>query len=101
MLAPAAIKPDLVVYLVASPKVLLKRIRRRNHDYERKITAEYLEELVSAYSKFFFGYDESPLLVVNTSEIDFVEKKEDFEELVNEITSHTRGVKHFIPLGAR
>ena len=100
MLEPSAIRPDLVVYLMASPKVLIKRIRKRNHAYERKITQEYLEELVSAYSKYFFAYDQSPLLVVNTSQIDFVNRDEDFEQLVEEIINHERGVKHFIPLGA-
>ena len=100
MLEPAAIKPDLVVFLVASPKMLFKRIRLRNRPYERKITAEYLEELVSAYNKFFFSYNQSPLLVVNTSELDFVHSKEDFERLVEEIVSHNRGVKHFIPIGS-
>lgn len=100
LLAPVAIKPDLVVYLTASTKVLLKRIRKRKHTYERKITEDYLEELVSAYNRFFFSYEQSPLLVVNTSQIDFIDEKEDFDRLVEEIVNHKKGVKHFIPLGA-
>jgi deoxyadenosine/deoxycytidine kinase len=100
LLAASAIRPDLVVYLVANPKILMKRIRRRARTYERRITQEYLEELVSAYNGFFFNYDDSPLLVVNTSQIDFVHSDEDFENLVNEILSHRRGMKHFIPIGS-
>ena len=100
LLESAAIRPDLVVYLVASPKILMKRIGHRRRTYERKITSEYLDELVSAYNRFFFSYEQSPLLVVNTSEIDFVQSSEDFEQLVEEIVSHQRGVKHFIPLGS-
>lgn len=99
LLCKAAIKPDLVVFLVADPKVLIKRIKRRNHSFEKKITPEYLVELVATYNKFFFSYISSPLLVVNTTEIDFVHSKEDFERLVQEIITHNRGVKQFIPLG--
>ncbi|MCB9477534.1 MAG: deoxynucleoside kinase [Deltaproteobacteria bacterium] len=94
------VKPDLVVFLVAHPKVLLKRIRVRNHAYERRLGIEYLDQLTEAYSKFFFAYDESPLLVVNTSEIDFVNNPEHFDALLTEIDTHTRGTKHFIPLGS-
>lgn len=101
MLETSSIKPDLVVYLTASPKVLIKRIKQRGRPSERKITAEYLEELVSAYNHFFFNYSQSPLLVVNCNEIDFVNSDEDFEQLVLEIISHTRGIKHFIPIGAQ
>ncbi|MDP8256985.1 MAG: deoxynucleoside kinase [Candidatus Alcyoniella australis] len=93
-------KPDLVVYLAAPTKVLLKRIRQRGTPQERPITSDYLEELNQTYNRFFFNYEESPLLVVNTSEIDFVANTDDFEELLREILSHERGVKHFIPLGS-
>lgn len=98
LLESVAIKPDLVVYLVASTKVLLKRIRSRNRSYERKITPEYLEELVSAYNRYFFSYTQSPLLVINTSELDIVNSEEDYKQLVEEIITHKRGVKHFIPV---
>ncbi|MCC6160259.1 MAG: deoxynucleoside kinase [Deltaproteobacteria bacterium] len=94
-------KPDLVVFLVADPKVLLKRIRIRNHPYEQRLGLEYLEQLTNAYSKFFFAYDESPLLVVNTSRMDFVNNPRDFDALMSEIENHTKGTKHFIPLGSR
>ncbi|HYA34637.1 MAG TPA: deoxynucleoside kinase, partial [Candidatus Binataceae bacterium] len=65
-------KPDLVVYMLARTDVLAERLRRRNRDFERDISYEYLERLSSAYRDFFFYYDEAPLLVVDTSNIDFV-----------------------------
>lgn len=93
-------KPDLVVYLQASSEVLLERIEKRNHDYERRIDKEYLENLVEAYNKYFFYYMETPLLVVNTTEIDFVENPEDLLNLVKEIKSAKGGTQHYIPLGS-
>ena len=93
-------KPDLVVYLQASSEVLLERIGKRNHDYERRLDEEYLENLVEAYNKYFFYYMETPLLVVNTTEIDFVENPEDLLNLVKEIKSAKGGTQHYIPLGS-
>ncbi|MBP2683649.1 MAG: deoxynucleoside kinase, partial [Deltaproteobacteria bacterium] len=66
-------KPDLVVYLQARPEVLLSRVRKRGVAYERNISLDYLRTLSDAYNEYFFHYNETPLLVVNTSEIDFVE----------------------------
>jgi deoxyguanosine kinase len=65
-------KPDLVVYLRARVEVLAERVRKRNRTFERHISLEYLERVAAAYRDFFFYYDETPLLVVDSSEIDFV-----------------------------
>jgi len=94
-------KPDLVVYLQARPEVLYKRIKKRDKSYERSITPEYLEEVAQAYNRFFFHYDESPLLVVNTSEIDFVASSKDLADLIKEIYNMGPGTQHYIPLGSR
>ncbi|OGQ18131.1 MAG: deoxyadenosine kinase [Deltaproteobacteria bacterium RIFCSPHIGHO2_02_FULL_60_17] len=94
-------KPDLVVYLQARPEVLYKRIKKRDKSYERSITPEYLEEVAQAYNRFFFHYDESPLLVVNTSEIDFVASSKDLADLIKEINNMGPGTQHYIPLGSR
>lgn len=94
-------RPDLVIYLQASSEVLKERILKRNNDYERSIEEEYLEDLVEAYNKFFFYYTDTPLLVVNTTEIDFVEKPADLSNLVKEIESIKGGTQHYIPLGSR
>lgn len=99
-LDPKIVKPDLVVYLTADAKILMRRIKQRGFIYERRITQAYLEEVVRSYSKFFFSYDQSPLLVVNTNDFDFVHSTDDFESLVKEIENTRHGVKHFIPLNA-
>ena len=93
-------KPDLVIYLQASCKVLLDRIEKRSTDYEQSITVEYIHSLVEAYDKYFFYYNDTPLLVVNTSDIDFVNNPSDLENLVKEIESIRGGTQHYIPLGS-
>jgi deoxyguanosine kinase len=93
-------KPDLVIFLQAKPEVLIKRIRKRNKEYERNISLDYLKALSEAYNEFFFHYVDTPLLVVNTSEIDFVESPRDLEQLIKEIRSIKKGVQHYIPLGS-
>jgi deoxyguanosine kinase len=93
-------KPDLVIYLQARPEVLLSRVRKRGITYERNISLDYLRTLSDAYNEYFFHYNETPLLVVNTSEIDFVESPRDLEHLVREVKSVKRGTQHYIPLGS-
>jgi len=94
-------KPDLVVYLQARPEVLYKRVKKRDKKYERSVTFEYLSEVSQAYNQFFFHYDETPLLVVNTSGIDFVSSSKDLADLIKEINSMGSGTQHYIPLGSR
>jgi len=94
-------KPDLVVYLQARPEVLYKRIKKRDKKYERGVTLEYLEEVAQAYNRYFFQYDETPLLVVSTSEIDFVSSGKDLADLTKEINNMGSGTQHYIPLGSR
>jgi deoxyadenosine/deoxycytidine kinase len=94
-------KPDMVIYLQARPEVLLSRVRKRGIAYERNISLDYLKTLSDAYNEYFFHYNETPLLVVNTSEIDFVESPRDLEHLVREVKSVKRGTQHYIPLGSR
>jgi len=94
-------KPDLVIYLEARPDVLLRRIRKRDRDFERDISPLYLERLTEAFRAFFHQYTEAPLLVINCSDIDFVEHGRDLADLIREIRSMERGVQHYIPLGSR
>jgi len=89
--------PDLVVFLQAKAEVLLHRIKTRNIPYEKEIDLNYLQELVEAYNYYFFHYDRSPLLVIDTSEIDFVNRKEDFTQLVREIEQMKKGTWYFVP----
>jgi deoxyadenosine/deoxycytidine kinase len=101
LLVPTVPKPDLVIYLQARPEVLLNRVRKRGVEYERNISLDYLKTLSDAYNEYFFHYNETPLLVVSTSEIDFVESPRDLEHLVREVKSVKRGTQHYIPLGSR
>lgn len=94
-------KPDLVVYLQARKDVLLERLRRRDREFERRIPAAYLTTIAEAYRDFFYYYDETPLLVVDSSDVDFVTRSEDFRDLVQEIDRMGRGVQHYIPLGSK
>ncbi len=101
LLNPRVPKPDLVVYLQARQEVLYKRLKKRDKSYEKDVTPEYLKEVAQAYNQFFFHYDETPLLVVNTSEIDFVSSSKDLADLIKEINNMGSGTQHYIPLGSR
>jgi deoxyguanosine kinase len=94
-------RPDLVILLQARPEILKERIRIRGMRSERDISLEYLEEVTEAYRDYFFYYNESPLLVVDTAEIDFVQSREDFEDLVREIQETRKGIWYYMPLGSR
>jgi deoxyguanosine kinase len=89
--------PDLVIYLQAGTPMLLQRIRRRARDYEMVITADYLERLNQAYNQFFFHYTSSPLLVVQTGEMDFVKSREDREDLLRQIRQMKKGTQYYVP----
>jgi len=91
--------PDLVIYLQATPEVLKKRLKKKNVSGERAINEDYLQEVVKAYEHFFFHYTSSDLLIVNTSEIDFVERNEDLQELLRKVSAPIKGTQYFLPLG--
>ncbi len=93
-------KPDLVIYLQADTHILQQRIEKRDRDYESYLDREYLEKVNKAFNNFFFYYSETPLLVINTNEIDFVEKKGDLEELISKINHHRIGREYYNPLGS-
>ena len=97
LLDPRVTRPDLVVYLQARPEVLLERIRGRSRAWERPITLEYLERVNRAYNDYFFHYDGGALLVINTSDIDFVEKEAHLEEVISAIRRMKKGVQHYNP----
>ncbi len=92
--------PDLVIYLQATPEVLKKRLKKKSVPSEMSISDDYLEEVVKAYEHFFFHYTGSDLLVVNTSDIDFVERHDDLQELLRRLTEPIKGTQYFLPLGA-
>jgi len=92
------IKPDVVVYLQASPDTLMARIARRGRPFERDMDRDYIAQLNEAYNHFFFHYLEAPLLIVNTNALDFVNNAEDFEDLLKRIVSHRQGTVYYTPL---
>ncbi len=93
-------KPDITIYLQTSTPILLQRIKKRNIRFERTIDDEYLEQLNEAFNYYFFHYDDSPLLVVKTDDIDFVNNDEDFENLVYIINKPISGKKYYNPSGS-
>ena len=91
-------KPDLVVYLQSSIDRLMLNIKRRGRKIERELSRNYIAELSEAYNDFFFKYNNTPLLIVNTTEIDFVNRQKDFDELFNQIFRKDRGfIEYFTP----
>jgi deoxyguanosine kinase len=97
-LAPRSPAPDLVIYLQAQPATLIERVRRRAAGFERGISEEYLALLAESYARFFYHYAAAPVLIVNSENLNFVERDQDFELLV----SRMRGMKsrrEFFSLG--
>lgn len=89
-------KPDLVIFLQAGIDRLMANIKSRGREFEKNLTRAYLSELSEAYNNFFFKYNTTPLLIVNTTEIDFVNRDEDFEELYTQIFREDRGFIEYL-----
>ena len=92
--------PDLVIYLQAKLETLKKRIAKKNAPFEHRISDEYLEAVVKAYEHFFFHYKSGDLLVIETSEIDFIDRNEDLQELLRRLSQPVKGTQYFLPLGS-
>ena len=93
-------RPDLVIYLEGAVETCMKRIKLRGREFERNMDPGYLRRLKDAYNTYFYRYSETPLLVVNTDEIDFVRNSEDFENLVEQISRLRKGTQVYVPLGS-
>ena len=92
-------EPDLVIYLQAKPEVLRARIAKKASKDETQISLEYIEEVARAYEHFFYRYAASDLLVINTSDIDFVERSEDLQQLLRRLQDPVKGTQYYLPLG--
>lgn len=90
-------KPDVVVYLQASTEVLMRRIAWRGRTYERNIDPEYIQTLNEAYNYFFFHYTDTPLLVVNTNDLDFVRNRRHYDDLLKTIVEPFTGTRYYVP----
>jgi len=97
ILEDRVLKPDLVVYLQARTEVLLQRIRWRGRAFEQDMDRSYLEALNAAYSYYFHHYKDSPLLVVNTDNLDFVNVPGDFDLLLEQIAEEFAGTRYYAP----
>ena len=97
LLAPQLPKPDMVVYLQGSTDVLMQRVQRRKRAEETGISRAYLDEVNQAYAHYFYHYQETPLLVINTSEIDFVAVEADLDDLIAQIDSMETGTRVYVP----
>jgi deoxyguanosine kinase len=97
-LQPQAPEPDLVIYLQASAETLVERVRRRGVAYERGIPDEYLVRLAESYARFFYRYEAAPLLIVNSENLNFVDRPGDLDLLLERMAG-LRGRREFFSLG--
>ena len=97
-LKPQTPSPDLVIYLQAPVDTLVERVHRRGVDFEQSIPAEYLARLADAYTRFFYRYEEAPLLIVNSERLNFVDESAHFDLLLERIAG-MRGQREFFHLG--
>ncbi len=98
-LIPQCPAPDLVIYLQAKPEILLNRVLERGIDYEKNIDAGYLKNISDAYVDFFYHYDASPLLIINTENFDLVNGQENYNLLIEHIRKLPPGRHYFNPQG--
>ncbi|MCP4583021.1 MAG: deoxynucleoside kinase [candidate division Zixibacteria bacterium] len=92
--------PDLIIYLTASPDILMQRVKNRGRGYEKFMDIDYLASLSEAYSKYFFHYNQTPLLVVNTENVNFATEPDLFEYLIDEINNLKPGTSYLVPTRA-
>jgi deoxyadenosine/deoxycytidine kinase len=100
LLTEAAPRPDLAIYLQAPTEVLMKRIRARGRPEEAHLSEDYLAEVNRAYNHYFFHYSQSPLLVVNTADVNFARSDQDLDDLLRQIRSMGKGTQYYVPLGS-
>ncbi len=94
--------PDLVVYLQSSTERLMSNIKKRGRSFEENMSEEYIKDLNEAYNYFFFRYKTAPLLIINSTEIDFVNEPGDFEDLLDQILRKDKApVEYYNPKSAK
>jgi len=97
LLEPKIVPPDLVIFLQADTETLLRRIRQRSRSFEKDVDPEYIAAVNEAYNQFFFRYTDTPLLVINTSDIDFVNRRDDLEDLMKQVLAMQAGTQYYVP----
>ena len=101
LLAESAPRPDLVVYLQAPTDVLMKRVLTRGRPEESQLSEDYMTEVNRAYNHYFFHYNATPLLVVNTEDVDFARSSADLDDLLRQIQSMGKGTQYYVPRGSK
>lgn len=92
------LKPDVVIYLQADTQTLMRNIAKRGRDFESNMSFEYLDALSQVYTEYFFKYQETPLIIINTNNIDFVNNNDDLDEVIKYIREPVSGTKFFNPI---
>ncbi len=98
LLEKNVINPDLVIYLQAETDTLMRNIAGRGRDMEKNISEEYIDALNQLYTEYFFRYQDTPLVIINTNNIDFVNNQKDLDEVINYIRQPVTGTKFFNPV---
>ncbi len=99
LLAESVPKPDLVVFLQAPTEVLMRRVKTRGRAEESGLSEDYLAQVNRAYNHYFFHYSATPLLVVNTADVDFAASSEDVDDLLKQVRGMGRGTQYYVPRG--
>jgi deoxyguanosine kinase len=99
LLSESVPRPDLIVYLQAPTEVLMRRVKQRGRPEESQLSEEYLAEVNRAYNHYFFHYGATPLLVVNTADVDFARSDEDLDDLLKQIRAMGKGTQYYVPRG--
>ncbi len=100
LLEPQVPRPDLVLYLTADLPTCMARIKKRAAAFEKRLSDEYLAELIDAYNHYYHYYNRSPLLVVDTRHLDVVGRPADFDTLVELLSKPIKGTQYYVPLGS-
>ena len=101
ILEPKIVRPDLVIFLQADTDTLLRRIKQRGRSFEKEISLDYIAAVNDAYNQFFFRYSDTPLLVINTSDIDFVHRRDDLDDLLKQILGMKQGTQYYVPVSRK
>ena len=97
MLERNVINPDLIIYLQADTNTLMKNIAKRGREFEANISYDYINGLNEIYTEYFFRYNETPLVIINTNYIDFVNNSADLDQVIDYIRQPVSGTKFFNP----
>ena len=97
MMERNVIGPDLVIFLQADTETLMRNISKRGRDFEKNMSEDYIDALNQVYNEYFFRYQDTPLVIINTNNIDFVNNKRDLDEVINYIRQPAKGTKFFNP----